>query len=179
VLATASTLFNRRGVEGVSLDDVAAAVGATKGLVYHRHKSKPAFVAACYERAFALYDAIMDVSDKAECGLDAARRGLELNIQAQLSASPPLSLTAGFDILSASDRERFAARTRLLRSRAAEHGRQGVRDGSLRAYDLKPVSLASAGVFSYLAKWPLRTNLAPSEIARQVADVLLFGLAKR
>jgi len=35
LLATASRLFNRRGIDGVSLDDVTAELGATKGALYH------------------------------------------------------------------------------------------------------------------------------------------------
>lgn len=176
LLAKGSQLFNQRGVDGVSLEDVAAAVGATKGLVYHRHKSKPAFVAACYDRAFDLYDAIMAVSDTGVRGIDGGRLGMELNIQAQLSPTPPMSLSAGFELLTRAERDRFTARTRALRAKATEHGRRGVRDGTLRPYDLEPVSLASAGVFSYLAKWPLRSNLPAAEIARQAADIFFYGL---
>ena len=35
LLMTASQLFNRRGIDGTSLDDVTRALGATKGALYH------------------------------------------------------------------------------------------------------------------------------------------------
>src|SRR5204862_6296484 len=35
LLRTASRLFNRKGIDAVSLDEVGAAVGATKSVVYH------------------------------------------------------------------------------------------------------------------------------------------------
>ena len=57
VLATASRLFNRRGIDGVSLDDVTAELGATKGALYHYFEDKADLVRRCYERAFDFYEA--------------------------------------------------------------------------------------------------------------------------
>jgi AcrR family transcriptional regulator len=179
LLARGSLRFNQRGVDGVSLEDLSAELGATKGLVYHRFRNKPAFVAACYERAFALYDAIMTIADAAPTAAEGTRLGLELNIQAQLSDVPPMSLSAGFEQLSKADRARFIAQTRALRARSTERGHRGVRDGSLRAFDAEPVTLLSAGIYSYLAKWPPQAALDPSDISREVADTFLFGLRGR
>lgn len=172
-----SKLFNHRGVEGVSLDDVAAEVGATKGLVYHHFASKPAFVAYCYERAFDIYDRIMDVAETGETGLECSLLGLELNVEAQLIDLHPLSLTTGFEIFSPAVRRDFAARTNTLAARSVELARRGVKDGTLRAFDLEPVALASAGTFSHLSKWlPPGDNRASAEIAAEVSRFFLKGL---
>lgn len=172
-----SRLFNRRGIDGVSLDDVAAEVGATKGLVYHYFDSKPAFVAHCYDRAFDIYDRIMDVAETGETGLDCSQMALELNVEAQLEDLHPLSLTTGFETFSEAARGRFSERTNSLAARSVELSRRGVKDGSLRPFDLEPVVLASAGAFSHLSKWlPPGDNRPAAEIAGEVGRIFLLGL---
>ena len=175
-----SRLFNRRGVEGVSLDDVAAEVGATKGLVYHHFDNKPAFVAYCYERAFDIYDRIMDVAETGETGLECSLLALELNVEAQLDDLHPMSLTTGLEIFAPTLRRTFTERTNALAARSVELARRGVKDGTLRPFDLEPVALASAGTFSHLSKWlPLRDNRGSAQIAGEVARLFLMGLRAR
>jgi len=176
LLAIASLRFNQRGIDGVTLDDLSAEVGATKGLVYHRFNSKKDLVIACYERAFAIYSDIMTAAHTGLTGAERTRLSVELNIQAQLSSSPPLSLSAGFKHLSNADRERFFSLKRDLRARAAQSGQEGVRDGSMRPYDVEAAQLVGAGVYNYLAKWSDQLDLEPSDIAREVADNILYGL---
>jgi AcrR family transcriptional regulator len=179
LLAIASLRFNQRGIDGVALEDLSAEVGATKGLVYHRFKSKKNLVAACFERAFAIYSTIMTVANAAPTGVERTRLNVELNIQAQLSSSPPLSLSVGFKHLSKADRERFVSLTRDLRARAAQSGHDGVRDGSMRPYDVEAVQLVGAGVYNYLAKWSDQSDLEPPDISREVSDTILYGLQRR
>jgi AcrR family transcriptional regulator len=174
-----SRLFNERGIDGVSLDDVAAAVGATKGLLYHYFDSKPDFVAYCYERAFDIYDRLMGAAEISATGAQAARLSLELNVQAQIEDIHPLSLSTGFACLSGERQRAFVARTGRLTQRAVAIGQRGVKDGSLRPFDLEPVSLASAGTFSYLSKWlPPGDNRPGATVARQISDLFLLGLRK-
>ena len=174
-----SRLFNRRGIDGVSLDDVAAEVGATKGLVYHYFDSKPAFVAHCYDRAFEIYDRIMSVAETGDTGLECSLMALELNVEAQLDDLHPLSLTTGFEIFSETVRVRFTGRTNSLAARSVELARRGVKDSSLRPFDLEPVALASAGAFSHLSKWlPPGDNRPVTEIAGEVSRFFLLGLRR-
>jgi AcrR family transcriptional regulator len=174
-----SRLFNRRGIDGVSLDDVAAEVGATKGLVYHYFDSKPAFVAHCYDRAFDLYDQIMSVAETGDSGLECSLLALGLNVEAQIEDLHPLSLTTGFETFSEAARQRFSIRTNSLAARSVELSRRGVKDGSLRPFDLEPVVLASAGAFSHLSKWlPPGDNRPAAEISGEVGRLFLLGLRR-
>lgn len=174
-----SMLFNRRGIDGVSLDDVAAEVGATKGQIYHYFDSKTAFVTFCYERAFSLYERIMALSDRGATGLERTWIAIGLNTEAQLDDVHPLSLGAGYDAFREADRRRFTARTNALADKAVAHGRAGVLDGSLRPFDLEPVAMASAGTFSYLAKWLEPGRRAAADTADEVGRLFLLGLKAR
>ena len=52
MLMTASRLFNRRGIDGTSLDDITAGLGATKGALYHYLDNKTDLVARCHQAGF-------------------------------------------------------------------------------------------------------------------------------
>lgn len=180
IVAAASALFNARGVEGVSLDDVAAAMSATKGLVYHHFASKADLVAACLDRAFALYDRLLDRAERHACGADRARAGLALNVQAQLDPAGPMSLTAAaYHKLSDAERERFGRQTNHLLDRSIATMILGNTDGSLRPFEAEPTALASAGTFNFVARWlPVDIALSPRDIAVEVSNLFLHGLRR-
>lgn len=180
IVTTASALFNARGVEGVSLDDVAAAMSATKGLIYHHFASKADLVAACLDRAFALYDRLLDRAERHPGGADRARAGLTLNIQAQLDPAGPMSLTAAaYHKLSEEERTRFGAQTNHLLDRSIATMELGSADGSLRPFEAEPTALASAGTFNFVARWlTADAALWPRQVAFEVSNLFLHGLRK-
>jgi AcrR family transcriptional regulator len=175
-----SMLFNRRGVDGVSLDDVALEMDATKGVIYHYFKSKPEFVTFCYSRAFDIYERIMDVAEACATGLEATMTAIELDVEAQLTDIYPLWLSTGFGTLPAKMREKLSQRAEKLAARSVGLARRGIADGSLRPFDLEPVKLAAPGSFTYLSTWlPQANEWRAGEIAREVSRFLLLGLRCR
>jgi len=60
LLRVASRLFNRKGIDSTSLEEIAAQVGATKRTVHHHLGSKADLVIACFERAFRIFFCIKD-----------------------------------------------------------------------------------------------------------------------
>jgi AcrR family transcriptional regulator len=91
VLMTASRLFNRRGIDGTSIDDVMAELGATKGALYHYFENKTDLVVRCHKRGFVLYERFADAAEEfGRCGLERGLIGLYLNIQAQARELSPL-----------------------------------------------------------------------------------------
>ncbi len=178
IVTVASALFNARGVEGVSLDDVAAAMSATKGLIYHHFASKAELVAACLDRAFALYGRLLDRAERHPGGADRARAGLALNVQAQLDPAGPMSLTAAaYHKLSEDEQARFSAQTNWLLDRSVATMQLGNTDGSLRPFEAEPTALASAGTFNFVARWlPADAALRPRQVAFEVSNLFLHGL---
>ncbi len=172
-----SMLFNRRGIDGVSLDDIALELDATKGVLYHYFSSKPAFVAFCYERAFDIYDRIMDVAEAGSTGLESTMVAIELDVEAQLTDIHPLWLTTGLGMFRPKIQEKLAARSTRLATRSIELARRGVTDGSLRPFDLEPVKLAAPGSFTYLSAWlPQGNDQWAARVAREISRFLLLGL---
>jgi len=77
VLEVARTMFAERGYANVTMDDVAAAVGVTKPLLYTYFGNKERLYAACMEPAGeALLEAIVDAVRVASSPVEALERGV-------------------------------------------------------------------------------------------------------
>lgn len=102
LLDLATGLFLRRGFHNVSLNDLIAAAGISKGAFYHWFPSKEALIAALVERgARSAFD-----------GVEKAVTGCEGDALARLNAA----LRAGFDIkMRMAAPEQLAAMASLLR----------------------------------------------------------------
>ena len=74
LLETASRLFNERGLDGASLDQIAAALGATKGALYHYFSDKRELVLRCYERSADLDEKMTDLAERS--GSTGLERGM-------------------------------------------------------------------------------------------------------
>ena len=112
LLETASRLFNERGLDGASLDQIAAALGATKGALYHYFADKRELILRCYERSGVARreDSPISRSAAARTGLERGMIGLHLNVQAQVAGPSPLVPLIGFEV------DRRPARARRCRS---------------------------------------------------------------
>lgn len=178
LIAAASRLFNRRGIDGASLDEVAAMVGATKGAVYHYFDDKADLVSRCYRRAFELYDLFMATAIGAgTTGFEKAIITTHLNIQAQAGPVSPLMLQPGRMALAEADRELFTRAAGRLRIASTRNMRRGIADGSCRPCDAALASEMAAGTFLWLPKWlPEDYDLSPRQIADETCAFLAFGL---
>jgi AcrR family transcriptional regulator len=181
LIGAASRLFNRRGLDGASLDEIGAGVGVTKGAVYHYFDDKTDLILRCYERAFELYDIFMDAAiAQGTNGFERSMAVMHLNCQAQASAAPPLMLQPGLWALPEAQRSRFIAAASGLWKRSNAMLQAGVHDGSCRHCDAAMIAEASAGAFLWLPKWlPESYPLSPPAIADQLCDLMAFGVAKR
>lgn len=181
LIAAASRLFNRRGIDGTSLDEVSASVGATKGAVYHYFDDKADLVVRCYRRAFELYDAFMDTALKTGAtGFERAIISLHLNVQAQTGPLSPLMLQPGRLSLPAEDFARFSKASKRLRMTSSRTLRQGVADGSCRPCDVTFFGEVAAGIFLWLPKWlPEGYPLSPMRIADEITSLMALGLERR
>jgi AcrR family transcriptional regulator len=176
--AAASNLFNRKGIDGASLDDVGAEVGATKGAIYHYFQDKTALVVTCYERAFDLYEAIMaQAREHGRSGFERAIAILHMNVQAMAGPLSPMILHPGFLNLPEAVRAQFIARARRLRMGSERLLRQGEADGSCRPLDAVYTALVSAGIFFWLPKWQRQFQRPePKALADTLTEIFALGI---
>jgi AcrR family transcriptional regulator len=179
LLATSSRLFNRRGIDGVSLDDVTAELGATKGALYHYFDDKPQLVRRCYERAFDLYETITARAEKlGQSGLEQTVIGVHLNIQAQAGSLSPLAPLAGLRGLPEDLRDELNVRATKISRRYETMGRRGIKDGSLLIDDIQAASRSGAGLFAWIPKWRRNNDAASAKaLGDEVTRLYVRGLA--
>jgi AcrR family transcriptional regulator len=181
LITAASRLFNRRGIDGVSLDEISASVGATKGAVYHYFDDKADLVVRCYRRAFELYDLFMDTAvERGRTGFERAMISMHLNVQAQAGGLSPLMLQPGRLSLPADELARFSKASKRLRMTSARNLRQGLADGSCRSIDATFAGEMAAGIFLWLPKWlPENYPLTPMRIADEITNLVSLGIQRR
>ena len=178
MLMTASRLFNRRGIDGTSLDDVMAALGATKGALYHYLDNKTDLVARCHKRAYALYERFADAAEKyGRTGLERGLVGTWLNVQAHARELSPLIQMSGVGALPAAVKRDTTRRSRALQKRFRQFGVDGLADGSFRAFDFDAVAQFGAGAFEWLPKWFRADDpRAKSALAKEIVTLFIRGL---
>ena len=182
LLRTASRLFNRKGIDATSLDEIGAAVGATKSVVYHYLTDKPDLVAQCYRRAFARGEKVLDAMAAVEGdGFARAAAGfrllVEMNSRAEFS---PLAPLAGIDALHPEARKEIMALARRSEERFPAAVEAGVADGSIRPIDLTGSAVALAGTFGWIPKWfDGEDEAVAGRIADEFQQFYAFGLRPR
>jgi AcrR family transcriptional regulator len=179
IISAASRLFNARGLDGVRLDDVSAAIGASKGAIYHHFRDKTELVERCYERGFEIYDLIM------ETGVKTGKTPIEqfaivqhLNTQAQLNTAPPLALQPGLSALAPAMRRTLTRRAQGLNAIARQIISKGMRRGHFHVLDAQIVPQVLAGYFTGLAQW-MPPDADPVAIADQATNFAAYGLRAR
>jgi AcrR family transcriptional regulator len=177
----ASKLFNQRGIDGTSLDQVTQVLGATKGAFYQHIPDKASLVAECHRRQMDLSRRIADAAGKAgKNGLERSLIGMHLLVQAFASELSPLSPLTGLEALPAKARAAIQRGGQELSQRYEDYNRQGIRDGSFRPFDTRTMAVAGAGVFSWIPRWHADDDpRTPRFIADEVTRLFIQGLRKR
>jgi AcrR family transcriptional regulator len=157
MLETAHALFAERGYAEVTMDEVAAAVGVTKPLLYNYFGNKERLYAACMAPAAeALADAIVAAVRSAASPAEAVAAGIR----------------AFFAFLDA-DREGWRV---LFDETKPEHVAE-YRDRLTRLVNpapaAEPLTVAVLGAAEALGRWWLRTEAMP---AASAADLLIRTL---
>ena len=159
MLATAHALFAERGYAEVTMDEVAAAVGVTKPLLYNYFGNKDRLYAACMAPAAeALADAIVAAVRAASTPAEALSRAIH----------------AYFAFLDG-DREGWRVLFDESRPVTVAEYRERLAGLILDELDaaVEPLTVAVLGAAEALGRWWLRTEAMPSATA---ADLLIRTL---
>jgi AcrR family transcriptional regulator len=179
ILATASRLFNRKGVDTTSLDEIAAELGATKRTLYHYIGDKQALISECYARAFRIYLYIQEQSREIP-GPQTVAWAVSTRASAvaqQRDDLSPLRPMVGFDALTAEDQAAVSDRSRALTKGGVDLFEKGQGEGSIRKVDIPLMMLIIPGASSWLAKGLIAADAArQNQIGDEISDVLRIGL---
>ncbi|GAA1687904.1 TetR/AcrR family transcriptional regulator [Kribbella yunnanensis] len=182
ILAAAEQIFGERGYQGTSMDDVAAAVGVSKPLIYQYYGSKDGLFLACLARLRAqLLETVADAVMAATDAEDALYAGFVAWFQFLDDHPQAWSVLIDEGLLAAGP---MAAATEEVRSAFVELIAAMVRLNlpPTRPTDPDEIEILAhsiSGATERLAIWRTRTPTPPTpqKVAQTLKDLLWQGLA--
>lgn len=175
LLAAASWIFNLKGIDATSLEEIALLRGVTKKVIYHNVGDKETLVAECYRRSFQIYE---DFQARQRAYEGSRLEAICAQFHALAEASfrediAPLAPLAGLESLAEGPLEEIHASAGRIMENSLRNLAQGQAEGSMRAMNNRAVMSMLPGVFEWLPKWfdlfddEQRTR-APAELAELV-----------
>lgn len=179
ILATASRLFNRKGVDSTSLEEIAADIGATKRALYSHVGDKQALLAACYRRSYEIFLNLLKNSNESDTSflyrLTAYHEAASI-VQLRDDIQP-LRPTVGYESLTQQARSEVDELSARLIGEFSALFAAGIKEGSLRDVDLEATMLILPGASSWLVKGVVVVDEAGQRhIAREISNLFTIGL---
>lgn len=178
VLREAGQAFGRKGYHNTSLDDVARALGISKGTLYNYVRDKQ-------EILFAFHQLAYDLSDRAFAfgraqggtGAEVLRAILAHYIELLTGELGACGALMEVDALRPEDRAEAARRRNAFEAAFVAIIEDGIADGSIRPVDPKLAVFTFMGAINWLPRWYVPGGrLTGNEVAEQMTDLLMSGL---
>ena len=160
VLAAATEVFNERGFDGTSIDDIARRLGVSKSALYHHIDSKDALLGLALDRALVgLEQVVTEVRSLPGPAVDRLEALVRRSVEVLVARLPFVTLLLRVRGNTEVERQALVRRRRIDRF-AAELVKQAVTEGDLRP-DIDPVVTARLlfGAVNSVTEW-LRPNQA-------------------
>ena len=181
IIRHAASIFNRRGSQGATLDDVAAQLQISKAALYRYVNNKNDLLLACHQEAVRI---AMKSADAAErLGQDGWTR-IRLTLQRHLedmieSLGVPTMLLEESSLDAESMAEVLSLRD-SYEKRLRQFYQEGVEDGSIVPGDPKIAVFMLLGALNWTAKWYRPEGTwSPSEIAEAIVELATRAIAAR
>src|SRR5579863_4371702 len=180
VLAGAVKVFNERGYDGTSMEDLSRELGITKSAIYHHVAGKEELLRLAVDRAldglFAVLDEISAMEAPAIARLEELARRSVLLLVAELPFVTLLLRVRG----NTEAERRALARRRSFDTAVADLVTQARDEGDLRP-DVDPALAARLlyGMINSVVEWYRQPGGRPGELADSIAAVAFDGLRRR
>ncbi|MDT4902723.1 MAG: hypothetical protein QOH52_739 [Pseudonocardiales bacterium] len=180
VLATSVAVFNERGFDGTSIDDLGRRLGISKSAIYHHVESKDALLGLALDRALVgLEDVAASVRKLDGPAVERLEILLRASVRVLVDRLPYVTLLLRVRGNSEVERQALTRRRRIDRL-GADLVKQAVAAGDLRP-DVDPAVTARLlfGMVNSLTEWlrPSTTHDA-DELADAVAAIAFAGLRR-
>ena len=178
VLREAGRAFSRHGYHNTSLDDVARALGISKGTLYNYVRDKQEILYAFHQLAYELSDrAFAHGRTRGGSGAEVLRNIIVHYIELLTDELGACGALMEVDALRPEDRAEAAKRRDTFERAFVDIIKEGIRDGSIRAVDPRLAVFTFMGAINWLPRWFTPAGRLPGKaVAEQMADLLLSGL---
>jgi AcrR family transcriptional regulator len=181
IIRHAATMFNRRGSQGATLEEVAAQLEISKAALYRYVNSKNDLLLACHQEAVRI---AMNAADRAERiggdGWTKIRLTLQLHLEDMIDSLGVPTMLLEENSLDRKSMEMVVKLRDKYESRLRQFYREGVKDGSILPGDAKIGVFSLLGALNWTAKWyrsdrPWKSD----EIAEAIVETATRGIASR
>ena len=178
VLREAGRAFSKHGYHNTSLDDVAHALGISKGTLYNYVRDKQEILFAFHQLAYELSDRAFAIGRaRGGSGAEVLRTIIIHYIELLTGELGACGALMEVDALRPEDRAEAAKRRDTFERAFVAIIKEGIRDGSVRTVDPKLAVFTFMGAINWLPRWFTPGGRLPGKaVAEQMADLLLFGL---
>ena len=182
LLAVAVTVFNERGYDGTSMEDLSKRLGISKSSIYHHVDSKEDLLALALDRALdGLFSVADEVSASSELAIIRLERLVRGSVGVLADRLPYVTLLLRARGNTATERKALARR-RQFDQIVADLVKEAERDGDIRP-DVDPAITARLlfGMVNSLVEWyrPGRSAAGPEALADAVCAIAFDGLRLR
>lgn len=179
VLSEAAQLFRRRGFQATSMDDIAEALGVTKGALYRYVKGKDEILFECYRMSEALGDLALKRADEMPgTAMQKLTTFFVEFIEGYLQSDFASPAMVDLDVLSPVQRQAIVKGRDRIDKGVRAIVELGVADGSIRPCEPKFVVLYLMSSVNWMPSWYSPDgDLSPAGLARSFADTMVAGLA--
>ncbi|MGH8889898.1 MAG: TetR/AcrR family transcriptional regulator [Acidothermaceae bacterium] len=170
-------VFNERGYDGTSMEDLARAAGISKSSFYHHVSGKEALLAAACDRAlFALTAIQEDPMSQEGRAVERLENVLRLTVSALVAELPYVTLLLRVRGNTATEKKALERRREFDRF-AVVLVTEAVADGDLRN-DIDPVLATRLifGLVNSLIEWYRPGRVSPSDLVNATVTLALSGL---
>lgn len=182
IMITASRLFNHKGIDATSLDEIAAELRVTKRTLYQHVGDKRALVTACIRRSYGITDAIEAEAITRRNGRNTIAEAVFASLTGAAQVwlwedIAPLRVNLGFDALAPEDRQDLTRYAQALGENWHGYFTALKAAGDARSMDLDILLPMLPTAAAWLARGAPGTDEAQrARIAAQVVDVHRLGL---
>jgi AcrR family transcriptional regulator len=174
-------LFNKKGFNGASLDEIAEYLNVSKGAFYYHIRNKEDLLYNCYNHSLAIVERVYREAERAgSTGIEKIDYASRRTFLIQNSDLGPLIRYNTITALPTDRRLEVLARTDAANNHFLDFLAQGVADGSIRAVDPLVASNLLAGAINAsmdISLWRRVDDI--DDAARDYFDVFFNGLLPR
>lgn len=174
-------LFNKKGFNGASLDEIAEYLNVSKGAFYYHIRNKEDLLYNCYNHSLAIVERVYREADNAgSTGIEKIDYASRRTFLIQNSDLGPLIRYNTITALPTARRLEVLARTDAANNHFLDFLAQGVKDGSIRPVDPLVARNLLAGAINAsmdISLWRRVDNI--DDAARDYFDVFFNGLLPR
>ena len=137
ILRTGIRHLNRNGYRNLSLDDISAELGVTRGALYYQIPDKESFLSASFDRTFDLIEKALELhaSDPDQTAFWALERVVTTLFDAHITELDPLLRINLIPLLDGGAKRVVEARLKRILAQLSELIGRGQIDGSIRSVD--------------------------------------------